>query len=79
MSSAEPFMPAHEPPAPRPDTDRDIDQDVDVFLDDAGKAAPDGDAVHPDSPPPPFRRPVAGAHLTPAELAAELGEGAGDS
>ncbi|MFH8250825.1 hypothetical protein ACH3VR_10705 [Microbacterium sp. B2969] len=73
MSSAEPFMPAHEPPPPKPDTDRDIDTDVDVFPGDAGKEVPDGPAVHPEAPLPPFRRPVAGAHLTHDQLAEELG------
>ena len=75
MSAAEPFMPAHEPPAPVPDTERDIDHDVDVFLDDADKDAPDGPAYDPAAPAPPFRAPVPGAHLTPEELEADLGGG----
>ncbi|WP_243076903.1 hypothetical protein [Microbacterium sp. SS28] len=74
MSSAEPFMPEHEPPAPRPDTERDIDHDVDVFPDDAAVEAPDGSAFDAETPAPPFRPPVPGARLTPEELAADLGD-----
>lgn len=73
MSTAEPFMPAHEPPAAPADTERDIDHDVDVLLDDAGKDAPDGPAYDPAAPAPPFRPPVPGAHLSREELAADFG------
>ncbi|MEZ3159969.1 hypothetical protein AB1K54_05400 [Microbacterium sp. BWT-B31] len=72
MSSVEPFMPAHEPPAPRPDTERDIDGDVDVILEPEDPAQAGAAAFDPDAPPPPFHPPVPGEHLTRDELEHDL-------
>ena len=74
MSSAEPFMPAHESPAPKPGTEHDLDHDVDVFPEDAGTDAPDGAALDPAAPAPPFRHPVPGEHLSREQLAEDRGE-----
>lgn len=73
MTTAEPFMPAHEPSRAVPDTERDIDGDVDVLF---GEADPDQGAleIDHDAPAPPFHTPVPGARLTAEQLEADLSE-----
>lgn len=77
MSTAEPFMPAHEPRPTADPREIDIDTDVDVLFDEQGAA--DGPApsdppqlVHDGAEHPPFRTPIAGEKLTEAELEADL-------
>ena len=75
MSSAEPFMPAHEPPASTPPEEHDVDHDVDVLFDSADASedtGADAQPWHTDTAAPPLPRPVPGAHLTPERLAADL-------
>lgn len=74
MSSAEPFMPAHEPSPSAPPEEHDVDHDADVLFDpaDAGEDAGDAQPWHTDAAAPPLPRPVPGAHLTPERLAADL-------
>lgn len=78
MSSAEPFMPAHEPPPPKPYTEVDIDHDQDVIFDDD-----DGSAGHPafdeTAQPPPFRRPHPGEHVNHEELERDFPDGVADA
>lgn len=74
---AEPFMPAHEPPAPKPNAERDIDQHVDVLFDKDDGSEP-GPAFDAASPAPPFHRPVPGAHLSHDELEHDFPDGVGD-
>ncbi|MEU1972428.1 hypothetical protein ABZ477_12270 [Microbacterium sp. NPDC019599] len=73
MPTAEPFMPAHESPAPKPGTEHDLDHDVDVLLEDASADAPDGAVLDPEAPAPPFRAPVPGEHLSREDLLEDLG------
>lgn len=71
MSTAEPFMPAHEPPAPVPPTERDIDHDVDVIFDPPAEGTEEAPWEHDDSAPV-FPRPVPGDHVTRQELEDDL-------
>ena len=78
MSSAEPFMPAHEPRAPLPPQEHDIDHDVDVLFDPSEPGAGGGEPAQPwhtDAAAPPLPRPVPGEHLTAEQLAADLAAG----
>ncbi len=78
MSSAEPFMPAHEPAAPVPPQEHDIDHDVDVILevaDESDEQAAGSEPWHTDATAPTLPRPVPGAHLTAEQLAADLEPG----
>jgi hypothetical protein len=76
MSSAEPFMPAHEPPAPEAPQEHDIDHDADVLFDEATDGATaDAQPWHTESGTPTLPRPVPGAHLTAEQLAADLDSG----
>ncbi|MFD4959455.1 hypothetical protein [Microbacterium sp. NPDC058389] len=75
MSTAEPFMPAHEPAAPVPPQEHDLDHDADVLFDTGDEtAAPEGGGQpwHDADAAPTLPRPVAGAHLTAEELSADL-------
>ena len=75
MSSAEPFMPAHEPSPAAPPEEHDVDHDVDVLFDSADASedtGADAQPWHTDTAAPPLPRPVPGAHLTPERLAADL-------
>ena len=68
-------MPAHEPRAPLPPQEHDIDHDVDVLFDPPeAEIGGDGQAQpwHTDAAPPPLPRPVPGDHLTAEQLAADL-------
>ncbi|WES64152.1 hypothetical protein P0L94_17005 [Microbacter sp. GSS18] len=78
MSSAEPFMPAHEPPPPKPYTDVDIDHDEDVIFDEEDGSA-GGPSFDETAPPPPFRRPVPGAHMNHDELEEDFPAGVDDA
>lgn len=71
MSTAEPFMPAHQPPAPMPPTERDIDHDVDVIFDPPTDGA-DEAPWESDDAPPLFHPPVPGAHMTREALEDDL-------
>lgn len=66
-------MPAHEPAAPVPPEEHDLDHDVDVLFDrdDTNGAAGDAEPWHDDAAPT-LPRPVPGAHLTAEELEADL-------
>ena len=69
-------MPAHEPAAPVPPQEHDLDHDADVLFDaGAEPAEPEGAAQpwHDAGAPPTLPRPVAGAHLSAEELSADLG------
>jgi hypothetical protein len=78
MSSAEPFMPVHEPPPPKPFTEVDIDHDEDVIFDeDDGSAG--GPAFDESAPPPPFRRPHPRAHMKHQELEQDFPGGLSDA
>ena len=69
-------MPAHEPAAPVPPQEHDLDHDADVLFDAGDETAePEGGAQpwHDAGAAPTLPRPVAGAHLTPEELSADLG------
>ena len=75
MSSAEPFMPAHEPPASTPPEEHDVDHDADVLFDPADAsddAGADAQPWHTDAAVPTLPRPVPGAHLTAEQLSADL-------
>ncbi|GAA1925751.1 hypothetical protein GCM10009775_17480 [Microbacterium aoyamense] len=70
MSTAEPFMPAHEAKPQAPDTERDIDGDVDVLF---GEVDPDQGPIPVDHEAPSlFHTPVPGDALTEAELEDDL-------
>lgn len=69
MSSAEPFMPAHEPARELPPPEHDIDGDVDVLIEPPVEGQGELEIDH-DVPPPSFRTPVPGAALAD-ELAAD--------
>ena len=74
MSSAEPFMPAHEPPSPAPPTGLDLDHDADLAF--APGPDPAADAAFAQSgggTDTPFHAPVPGAHLSKDALEADLG------
>lgn len=75
MSQAEPFMPFHEPPREPDPMDREIDADVDVFLESAVDD-PDAEraAAHmlESEGKLPFRRPEPGARLSPEQLDEDL-------
>lgn len=73
MSTAEPFMPAHEPASPIPDRERDIDGDVDVLFDEVDPDQGELEIDH-DAPPPPFQTPVPGDRLTAEQLESDLTE-----
>ncbi|WP_203580499.1 hypothetical protein [Microbacterium hibisci] len=75
MSSAEPFMPAHEPPAQQPPQEHDLDHDTDVLFDaqDPGAPASDPEPWHADDAAATLPRPVPGEHLTAEQLSADLG------
>ncbi|MFC8680954.1 hypothetical protein ACFT30_05485 [Microbacterium ureisolvens] len=75
MSSAEPFMPAHEPPAHLPPQEHDIDHDTDVLFDAESPGAPETDPEpwHSGDAPATLPRPVPGEHLTAEQLSADLG------
>lgn len=68
-------MPAHEPAAPVPPQEHDLDHDVDVLFDpvDAEGATEEAQPWHDDSAAPTLPRPVPGAHLTPEQLSTDLG------
>ncbi|MBW9119371.1 hypothetical protein JNB63_04630 [Microbacterium trichothecenolyticum] len=74
MSTAEPFMPAHEARPAEPPQDHDLDHDTDVIFDEAGSDGADVDPQpwHTDDTAPTLPRPVPGAHLTAEELAADF-------
>lgn len=77
MSMSEPFLPADEPRAEAPPTDRDIDTDTDVIRG-TGSAADSGDGAE-DVPPhyaanPVFRTPTPGATLSEQALEKDLDE-----
>lgn len=71
MSTAEPFMPAHEPAPPLPGTEHDIDGDVDVLFDDVDPDQGELEIDH-DAPAPPFHPPVPGDRLTAEQLESDL-------
>ncbi|MFE1664623.1 hypothetical protein [Microbacterium sp. P02] len=70
MSSAEPFMPAHESPSPSGAADRDIDHDTDVIVD--PEDAESTDAPYESDTKPAFRTPQPGDRLTEDELDRDL-------
>lgn len=76
MSMSEPFLPADEPRAEAPPTDRDIDTDTDVIRD-TGSATDSGDGAE-DAPRyaanPVFRTPTPGATLSEQALEKDLDE-----
>lgn len=72
MSTAEPFMPAHEPRPAVPPQEHDLDHDTDVIFDEADGAADAGEPWHADDAAPTLPRPVPGAQLTAEELAADF-------
>ncbi|MEV4687717.1 hypothetical protein [Microbacterium sp. LWH3-1.2] len=76
MSTAEPFMPAHEPRAAVPPQEHDLDHDTDVIFDEAESDGTEGDQRpwHSDDAAPTLPRPVPGAHLTAEELAADFAD-----
>lgn len=73
MSTAEPFMPAHEPASEPPPTARDIDGDADVIFEHPVEGEAPLEIDH-DAPPPPFHTPTPGDRLTAAELTEDLGD-----
>jgi hypothetical protein len=75
MSMSEPFLPADEPHAEAPPTDRDIDTDTDVIRDTGSDASGDGaeDAQHYAANPV-FRTPTPGATLSEQALEKDLDE-----
>ncbi|MFE5409915.1 hypothetical protein [Microbacterium sp. NPDC056569] len=79
MSSAEPFMPAHEPPAQVPPQEHDLDHDTDVLFDEADGSEGAGEPWHTDDAVPTLPRPVPGAHLSAEELAADFAAGEPDT
>jgi len=77
MSTAEPFMPAHEPAAPTAGAEHDVDHDTDVIFDgdadDTAEEAEGGEDPTPDYPlSAAFRTPVAGERLTAEQLERDL-------
>ena len=67
-------MPAHEPAAPVPPQEHDLDHDADVLFD-TGETSSDTVAAEPwhtDDAAPTLPRPVPGAHLTAEQLSADL-------
>ncbi|WP_349426869.1 hypothetical protein [Microbacterium sp. LWS13-1.2] len=81
MSSAEPFMPAHEPPPSIPPEEHDVDHDADVLFDPedtSGDADPQAQPWHTDAAAPTLPRPVPGAHLTAEQLSADLASDDGE-
>ncbi len=74
MSTAEPFMPAHEPPPPTPREEIDIDHHADVIFDRGVEGEEDGPVLDADAPAPPYRRPHPGETLPPERLHDDLGD-----
>ncbi|MFB7893227.1 hypothetical protein ACFC1I_13570 [Microbacterium sp. NPDC056044] len=72
MSTAEPFMPAHEPRPAVPPREHDLDHDTDVIFDEADGSAEAGEPWQSDDAAPTLPRPVPGEHLTAEELAADF-------
>ena len=75
MSSAEPFMPSHEPAAAPDPAEHDLDADVDVPLDPHASSPEEiaaAEAAWARAAKPSFRTPTPGAHLSARELADEL-------
>lgn len=69
-------MPAHEPAAPVPPQEHDLDHDADVLfdaVDETVDASGPSQPWHDEDAAPTLPRPVAGAHLTAEELSADLG------
>jgi len=76
MSTAEPFMPLHEPAADSDPREHDLDGDVDVSPDREAGAPEEVAAAEAEwarTPKPAFRTPTPGAHLTADELRDDLG------
>ncbi|MDR7185409.1 hypothetical protein J2X85_002443 [Microbacterium trichothecenolyticum] len=71
MSTAEPFMPAHEPRPAVPPQEHDLDHDTDVIFDEADDSAAAGEPWHTEGAPT-LPRPAPGTHLTAEELAADF-------
>ncbi|MDQ7878844.1 hypothetical protein Q9R08_12710 [Microbacterium sp. QXD-8] len=81
MSSAEPFMPAHEPSPSAPPEEHDIDHDADVLFDSADASEDtlaDAQPWHTNAAAAPLPRPVAGAQLTREQLSADLASDGGE-